>query len=354
MQTIIDFFFFFFNFLSELKTDVITKSVVHPDNNAVHRHKAFNPEKLDNFVDNIKTKDMIKKLLLLSAAFLTGFANGQNLISEGFDTYANLAGLGWTATNQSTPLGASVWAQGGGTAFTGGGQSGGATSFTLCNFNSTTGTGTISNWLISPVVSLQNGDVISFYTRTGGTVVQYPDRLELRIGTNGAATVLPSGGAASVGGFTTLALTVNPALTLTDYPLVWTQYSYTVSGLAGPTNSRIAFRYYVTDGGPTGDNSNIIGVDTFSVDRPLSTGEFFSQSFSMYPNPASNELNVMSKDNTGINLIRITDLNGRVVKSMDAKGAFESQINVSELNAGMYFVDIQTDGGKATTKFLKK
>ena len=37
----------------------------------------------------------------------------------------------------------------------------------------------------------------------------------------------------------------------------------TVSGLAGPTQGRLAFRYFVTNGGPTGLNSNYFGIDTF-------------------------------------------------------------------------------------------
>ena len=36
----------------------------------------------------------------------------------------------------------------------------------------------------------------------------------------------------------------------------------TVSGLAAPTSGRLAFRYFVENGGPDGDNSNIIGIDT--------------------------------------------------------------------------------------------
>ncbi len=36
-----------------------------------------------------------------------------------------------------------------------------------------------------------------------------------------------------------------------------------ISGVAAPTQGRFAFRYYVNDGGPSGNNSNYIGVDLF-------------------------------------------------------------------------------------------
>lgn len=124
---------------------------------------------------------------------------------------------------------------------------------------------TISNWLITPDITVQNGDIVTFYSRKGtdGTT-DYPDRLELRM--SSGATVLPSGGSAGVGSFTTVCLTINPALAAGFvYPKTWTQYSYTVSGLSGLTPVKFAFRYYVTNGGPSGANSDIIGIDTFSV-----------------------------------------------------------------------------------------
>jgi hypothetical protein len=66
----------------------------------------------------------------------------------------------------------------------------------------------------------------------------------------------------SVGDFTNLLLTINPTLTTTGYPSVWTEYTLTVSGLAAPVPAgRFAFRYFVTNGGPAGANSDYIGID---------------------------------------------------------------------------------------------
>lgn len=297
----------------------------------------------------------MKKLLLLIALGLVGLSHGQNQFAENFDTFADLVPAGWISTNQSTPAGLSTWAQGGGTAFAGGGYNGGATSFALVNYNSTTGAGTISNWLITPVISLQNGDIVSFYTRKGGTGTGtiYADRLEMRISTNGAATVTPSGGASSVGDFTTLAVSVNPNLTTTDYPFTWTQYSYTVTGLPTPTDSKIAFRYFVTNGGPEGSNSDIIGIDALSVDRPLSTSDFFRNNFSMYPNPAKDVLNIAANNQVSLNNATVTDINGRIVKQQSLNAVTTAQINVSDLTAGVYFIAIESVEGKGTTKFIK-
>ncbi|MBB6369399.1 T9SS-dependent choice-of-anchor J family protein [Chryseobacterium shigense] len=306
---------------------------------------------------------MKKILLLLSlASGITAFS--QVIFSEGFTTFSSLAGAGWTTTNQSSPLGASTWAQGGGTAFSGGGQAGGTTSFTLCNFNSTTGgTGTISNWLITPPITVKNGDVISFYSRKGGTNGSYADRLEFRLSDQGAASVAPSG-AAGVGSYTNLAVSINPNLTnnttvVDGYPLTWTQYSYTVSGLPADTSMRMAFRYFVTNGGPDGTNSNIVGVDTFAVTRTvLSTNEVSAQKsgLSVYPAITDRELNVSLKNNQQITGISIYDMSGKAVSSVKADVIDKSSsiVDVSGLSSGNYIIHILTKDSKYTSKFIKK
>lgn len=295
---------------------------------------------------------MKKKLLSFSLFLIFGFSFAQNLITEGFTTYTNLATAGWLATNQSSPLGASTWAQGGGTAFSTGGHAGGATSFALCNFNSTTGAGTISNWLITPTLSLQNGDVVTFYSRAGGTGTGtiYPDRLEVRLNSTDVTAAGNPVGATGVGAFTTLAVSVNPSLTTSGYPFTWTQYTYTVSGLTGTVPCKIGFRYFVTNGGPDGANSNIIGIDTFSVDRTLSTDDFFKNNFVVFPNPVKDVLNISNLNATDITKISISDINGRVVKEVNSN---VSSISVNDLNAGVYFLKINTLEGSVTTKIVK-
>ena len=65
-----------------------------------------------------------------------------------------------------------------------------------------------------------------------------------------------------VGDFTTLLLDINPTYTTTGYPNAWTQFTVTISGVGSPTPGRLAFRYFVENGGPNGANSDYIGIDT--------------------------------------------------------------------------------------------
>lgn len=176
-------------------------------------------------------------------------------LTEGFEV---VVPAGWTAQNNSTTVGTSGWFQGNTAVFAA--QAGSAASYAGANFNNVN-SGTISNWLISPTLSFNNGDVISFWTRTVDSPT-FPDRLELRFSSVGGTDVGTTD--ASVGTFALL-LTVNPNLTTTDYPNTWTEFTSTITGLSGPTNGAIAFRYFVPDGGPLGSNSDYVGIDTLTI-----------------------------------------------------------------------------------------
>jgi len=185
--------------------------------------------------------------------------------TEGFEDIATLPGAGWSLQNQSDPLGTTDWFQGNDTVFPA--HEGPATSYIGANFNNTTGgTGIISNWLLTPEIELNEGATISFWTRTGDGST-WADRLEVRMSTNGASTDVGTG-ATDVGDFTELLVSVNENLDPTGYPQTWTEYVVEVTGVPSGATGRIGFRYFVTDAGPSGTNSNYIGIDTVSVTQP--------------------------------------------------------------------------------------
>jgi hypothetical protein len=179
-------------------------------------------------------------------------------LNEGFTDPFNPAASGWVIQNLSSPTSTFSWYQGVATNFTA--YVGGPSDYYSVNYNSTTGNGTISNWLITPTLNLSNGAVLSFATRTSTNPASYPDRLEVYMSTAGAGTNVGTT-ATSVGTFSNLLVSVNPNLTTTGYPGVWTVYTVAVTGVSTPTVGRIGFRYYVTSGGPSGTNSDLIGID---------------------------------------------------------------------------------------------
>lgn len=211
-----------------------------------------------------------RSLSITLCALLTvaGTVAAQSFTEE-FEDITTLSAAGWAFDNNSAFTGTTSWAPSpAGRESRGAGEFQGNTTvfpaysgagYIATNFNATTGASTISDWLMTPVVTIQNGDTISFWTRTSTGSI-WPDRLQVRMSLNGSSVncgTLPE----DVGDFTTLLLDINPTLTVGGYPEVWTQYSATITGVAAPTQGRFAFRYYVTDGGPSGNNSNYIGVD---------------------------------------------------------------------------------------------
>jgi len=177
------------------------------------------------------------------------------LINEGFDNINNLPG--WVMLNHSQPLGITNWFQGDNFEFPA--FDGLPTAYIAADFDNGGGVATISNWLLIPQVSLQNGSTLTFYTRTL-TGSGFPDRLQVRMSTNGASINVGTT-ATQVGDFTNLLLDINPTYVMHGYPEVWTQYTVTISGVAPGTSGRLAFRYFVENGGPSGANSNYIGID---------------------------------------------------------------------------------------------
>lgn len=203
------------------------------------------------------TKAAVMSLAILGFVLAFG-VNINAQITEGFNT---VPVPGWTVQNNSVPVGSTGWFQGNTAVFPA--QAGPTNSYIGANFNNTTGANTISNWLLSPEVTFANGAQIKFWTRTT-TANPFPDRLQVRRSSAGASTNVGTG-ATGIGDFTTLLLDINPTyMTGGAYPETWTEFTINISGLGSPVNGRVAFRYFVENGGPTGDNSNYIGIDTFS------------------------------------------------------------------------------------------
>jgi PKD repeat protein len=178
---------------------------------------------------------------------------------QSFDDINTLIPAGWFMQNNSEPSGASSWFQGNSGIFYS--HQGALNSYISADVFNTSGSGTISNWILTPPLELKDGDTVSFYTRAKPGSL-WPDRLEVRMSLSGASTYVGNT-ATSVGDFTTLLFSVNSDLIQGGYPEVWTQVNIVLDGIGSPTLGRLAFRYYVTDAGPNGNNSDYIGIDTF-------------------------------------------------------------------------------------------
>src|SRR5690554_2653194 len=125
---------------------------------------------------------------------------------------------------------------------------------------------------------------------------------------------------------------------------VWTEFSYNLDVYAGQ-QVYIAIQC-------VSDDAFVFMVDDFSVTTATaSINDTIASSFSVYPNPAKDVLNISNSVGTEINALTIVDINGRTVKQINSN---VSQINISDLNAGVYFVNINSNEGSLTTKIVKQ
>lgn len=189
---------------------------------------------------------------------------------EDFADISSLTSSGWSLQNLSEPLGILGWFQGDAQNFPA--QAGADNSYIAANFENTVGSdGVISNWLISPVLPFAGTSELRFWTRVPSGTVNFPDRLEVRLSTSDTPNVGSS--ATSVGDFTQLLLTINPNLNPSPggcppgnggYPQDWCEIVINNdNGLPRAGRGRIGLRYFVTGAGPSGVNSNYLGIDSF-------------------------------------------------------------------------------------------
>lgn len=213
---------------------------------------------------------------------------------EEFTNVSELTSKGWVLKNLSNPVGQTGWRQGryesgtmaqykflGPVPYVGFPAYSAALSpkdFISCDV-AAVNEGTLSAWLISPVVPVREGDQIIFYTRAADDS-NYPvytkDRMQVRANFSDGTINLTDTGA---GNFTRLLLDINPGYVFNDpssgqsggYPRSWTRYVITVDSVPGTSTAaaRFAFRYYGTDaglqGGSTANNyATIVGIDSLS------------------------------------------------------------------------------------------
>lgn len=119
-----------------------------------------------------------------------------------------------------------------------------------------------------------------------------------------------------------------------------TSFSGTTTGTGAVTNTSAAVMHF--------DNFVVkaIGGTTGKED-------FADNSFSVYPNPSNDVVNIENTINALIQDISITDMNGRVVKTMKFNGESSIKLSISDLTTGIYMMNINSDKGSITRKIIK-
>lgn len=193
--------------------------------------------------------------------------------------------------------------------------------------------GTANDWLVTPPIAIPAGST-GVSLKWAAVSLAAPAFLE-----DYRVYLSPTGGNA-VADFTVQLADINNELSAGNYR---TQaLPATVAG----TTIRLAFRNDSID-------QYVMFIDNITVEGTLSNDEFFSSKFATYPNPAKDVLNISTSENILVSNVSITDINGRVIQNTAVNNVSEAQISVANLTSGIYFLNIDSDGGKAVKKFVK-
>ena len=86
------------------------------------------------------------------------------------------------------------------------------------------------------------------------------------------------------------------------------------------------------------------------------TKTFYDNSINVYPNPASDILNIdLTSDDNSISVVKLIDLNGKVVLANNfelLKGVNNFSLNTSDIRCGVYFIQIQNESKISNKKVL--
>lgn len=88
----------------------------------------------------------------------------------------------------------------------------------------------------------------------------------------------------------------------------------------------------------------------FEPSGPTAVKEIGKADFSLYPNPANNEVGFSFPETTIIDRIKLIDVQGRLIKTWISQG--HNKLNVSGILPGLYTLVLETKGGRVTEKLL--
>lgn len=132
---------------------------------------------------------------------------------------------------------------------------------------------------------------------------------------------------------------------------------FPLGGYSNPNLTSVYNTSAVAGGTLTLLTSNLgqLGIEAvYSGTCTLGTESFSSYLFTLYPNPARDLVTIEGSNSSNIMSYKIVDLNGRSVKSMENINENSTQINISDLQSGVYMMTINSDQGTVTKKIVKQ
>ncbi|AFL80817.1 Zinc metalloprotease (elastase) [Aequorivita sublithincola DSM 14238] len=132
-------------------------------------------------------------------------------------------------------------------------------------------------------------------------------------------------------------------------------FSVPTSALAGPTRMRVSMKYNSSQDscetfsyGEVEDYTVIVGSNV--APQGFTEGNsLVSSEITLFPNPAKHTLNIALTEATGKDYV-VYNLMGQVV----SKGTFTENLDVSNLQSGVYMLEVSTEANKIMKRFVKE
>jgi len=221
------------------------------------------------------------------------------------------------------------------------------TGYVAANFNVVTGTNNIDSWLVLPRITggLNAGDSLYFYSRSPDAST-FPDSIRVMYSVNDS---IPEGTWVNCGRFK---VSTSGWLRL---------------GFVAPTasvNGRFCIRYCVVNGGPTGQNSDYIGIDAINIVRNLigvnNNNTQTPKEFGLkqnYPNPFNPttyiDYDVPNKDFVNISVFNILGQKvADLVNDYKTAGSYRINFDASSLSSGVYVYKMTAGNYTSIKKML--
>ena len=132
-------------------------------------------------------------------------------------------------------------------------------------------------------------------------------------------------------------------------PLTGNSFSVTFSDV-GPDDTTVQYGFQVTGINANPDDEVALG-SVVVTDNTLGINDINDIKVSVYPNPTTNNINIQSDEQ----IMNITVYNtiGQMVRNV-SPAATNFSMEMSNLDTGMYFVNVFTETGSKTVKVIKK
>jgi hypothetical protein len=174
--------------------------------------------------------------------------------------------------------------------------------------------------------------------------------------------VCSDGGFAMVGSYSTIIMDrivtymiITDSLGNPEFFRDYWDYSpqFTVNVVESNDGGFVLFQYIAEEGG--GRSNFLVHTNTdgtININDKKHTG---SESMMVFPNPANDFINLgFETDPSTVSLVNISDINGRIVKSVQKDPNDLEKIDVSGLKSGLYIIQVIDSEKQYTSKFMKK